>query len=253
MNKEPLDPQLNRRLWALVVIAGLTAAVVSVLEAPAFEARNVQVGGAARTSDGAILDALAIPADQALLTYDTGGAKDRVAELAWIDEASVVRQWPSTVRVVVREHAVLATVGTPSGRTWVVLGEDRLALEFRLTPPAGVPVIVAPDNVVEAVSVGEPVDGIDRAFIVARDVPGQLAPWIDSWTVDDDGNLWANLVGSAHVNLGAVGEYQTQFVSLASILGGAVSPTCISIIDLTIADTPVIHRDESCVIASQDR
>jgi len=251
VEREPIDPALNRRLWFVIAVIGCVAAVVALLEAPTFEARNAQISGAARTSEGAILDGLAITEDQALLTYDTEGAAGRLRELPWVQNVSVVRQWPSTVRVVVREHAVAATVGNPSGTSWVVMGEDRRALEVRPTPPAGVPLIVAPDVVLGQVEIGESVEGIERAYTIARDVPGQLAPWIANWSVDTEGNVWANLVGSAHVNMGPVGDYPTQFVSLASILASDVSRTCLSVIDLTIADTPVLHRDASCVLASR--
>lgn len=249
--RRSLDPRESRRWWMVVAVLAVVGSLFALFEAPFFEARRAQISGMSRTSEGAILDALAIPEDQALATYSTGEARDRVVQLPWVESASVIRQWPSTVRVVVREHEVVAAAGDSSGRQWVVLGADRVALEERLTPPAGVPLIVTPASTIEAVTIGEPLESIERAYSMALDVPDQLQPWITTWNVDGDGTVRANLVGSAIVDFGIEEDDRTQFVSLASILSGGASRTCLREIDLAIADTPVIHRDSDCLLVSR--
>ena len=221
---------------------------VTVLEAPLFEARSVQLSGNARTNEGRIHDALAIPADQALLLYDFGAAELAVSELPWVKEVEVTRQWPSTVRVVVTERGVVAALGRPDGSEWVVISDDGVVVENRATPPANVPLIVATHEIVNGTSIGESVPDAERALEVALNVPGQLDAWITTWTLDENLDLTAELVGSAEVNFGAFEDQRTQFVSLASILDGGAELTCLDRIDLSVADTPVLDRNAACIV-----
>ena len=249
--RPPIDRARNRRWWLGVVVLAIAAFIFAIFEAPAFEAASTQISGHARTSAGTIDAMLAIPDDQALITYDTGAAEQRLQELPWVQNASVVRQWPSTVRVVVREHAVVAGVGDVTGQRWMLVGEDRLAIEERFTPPANVPLIVVDDSIYDAALVGDPIAGIERAYGLAINIPSQLDPWVATWSVDEVGSVTANLTGSASAIFGPAGETRTQFVSLASILGGGASLSCIDVIDLSTPDTPVIHRGGSCITASR--
>lgn len=235
------------RWWLIGLIALVAAIVVSVLEAPMFEARSVQLSGHARTSEGLVLDALAIPPDQALLLYDVGAAEQSVAELPWVDAVSIVRQWPGTLQVVIREHGVAASIGRPDGSEWLIMSESGIVVERRATPPGSVPLIVSTHELVNSAVVGEPVSDASRALEIALDVPGQLDPWITTWSLDESGQLTAELVGSAEANFGVFEDARTQFVSLASILNGGAELTCLDRIDLSVADTPVLHRNRACI------
>ena len=246
---EPANPA---KWWLLAAIVVGAAFCIAVLEAPFFEAENVQVSGAARTSEGLILDALDIGEDQALLMYDTDEGADRIAALPWVKAVEVTRQWPSTVRVVVRERTVSATVGSPSGREWVVLGEDGVVVESRMTPPTGVPLIVATSQIIESAEIGGELEGIERVLEITQDLPLQLDPWVTTWSVDNDGRVIAKLVGTAYASFGAFEDHRTQFVSLASILDGGASLVCLERIDLTVADTPVLHRNAPCMLEAQE-
>lgn len=239
--------------WFLVALFVSTAAfVVALLEAPTFEAQNVQISGAARTSEGSILEALALDDGQALLTYNTQAGHDAVSELPWVQAVSVTRQWPSTLRVVVRERTVSAAIVEPSGDEWVVLAGDGVVVEHRMSPPSGVPLIVATDDIVDAAVIGEPLGGLERVLEISADLPLQLDPWVTTWRMDANGVVTAELVGSASANFGKLDDHRTQFVSLASILNGGASLVCLEVIDLTIADTPVVHRDPGCLLRSAE-
>ena len=235
------------RWWLIGVIVLAVAIIVSVLEAPLFEARSVQLSGNARTSEGSVHDALAIPEDQALLLYDIDVAESAVAELPWVEDVSIARQWPGTVQVVIREHPVAASIGRPDGSEWLVIAASGVVVERRATPPGSVPLIVGTDQIVDLAEIGEPVDEASRALAIALDVPGQLDPWITTWSLDEEGQLTAELVGRAEANFGAFEDSRTQFVSLASILNGGAELTCLDRIDLSVADTPVLYRSRACI------
>lgn len=245
-------PATTAKWWLLAFIVIAAAFTIAVLEAPFFEADNVQISGTARTSEGAILDALDISDDQALLMFDTGHGAEQIAQLPWVRSVEVTRQWPSTVRVVVRERAVAATVGSPSGREWIVLAEDGVVVESRLTPPTGVPLIIATTQILGDAEIGGRLAGVERVLEIAHDLPLQLDPWVTTWSVDNDGRVIAQLVGSAHASFGAFEDHRTQFVSLASILDGGAPLVCLERIDLTVGDTPVLHRNAPCMLEAQE-
>ena len=249
------DPEVThgRRGWVLLgVIVLVTAVVLALFEASFFEVRSVQVSGNARTNDGLTLDTLAVPEDQALLTHDLGASVEALSELPWVAEVDVARQWPSTLRVVIQEHAVAASIGRPNGSEWLVLAEDGSVIERRLTPPASVPLIIGTDVMVNQAEVGESIRVANRALEIIFDVPLQLDGWITTWALDDSGVLTAELVGSAEANFGAFEDPRTQFVSLASILDGGAELTCLDRIDLSVPDTPVLHRNTACILAAYE-
>ncbi len=238
------------RWWLIIVIVLITATAIALLEAPFFEANSVQLSGNARTNEGLIAAALDIPEDQALLLYDFESAEAAVAELPWVRDVSVTRVWPSTVRVVIEERGVAAAVGRPDGSEWAVISGDGVVVEHRATPPANVPLIVSTNAIVESTVIGEGVPDVERALDIALNVPQQLRAWITTWTLDENLALTAELVGSARVNFGAFEDHRTQFVSLASILNGGAELTCLDRIDLSVADTPVLHRNVGCIVES---
>ncbi len=243
----------TRFRWFLVVLfVSVAGFVVALLEASLFEAQTVQISGAARTSEGAILDALAIDDGQALLTYNTNDARVAVSDLPWVQAVSITRQWPSTLRVVVRERTVSAAIVEPSGDEWVVLASDGFVVENRMSPPSGVPLIVTTEEIVDSSIIGEPIAGLDRVLEISADLPLQLDPWVTTWRADAEGVVTAELVGSASANFGTLDDHRTQFVSLASILNGGASLVCLDVIDLTIADTPVLHRRPDCLNRSAE-
>lgn len=248
--RAPMSRSAKVRWWLAVAVVTATAFAVALLEAPFFSASHVQISGAARTSEGAILDALAIDADQALITYDIDGARAEVSDLPWVEKVTVTRQWPSTVRVVLRERTVAAAVGRPTGSQWAVIGSDGVVVEYRMTPPVGVPIIVTTNEVLDSSSIGQVISGVERALEISRDLPLQLEPWVTTWRSDGDGVV-AELVGSARADFGKMDDHRTQFVSLASILNGGADLVCLETINLSIADTPVLERDDVCMNASR--
>ncbi len=226
-------------------------AVAALLRAPFFAISTVQVSGESRTSEGAIRSALAIAPDQALATYDTDEGAALVAELPWVEEVEVNRGWPSTLRVEIRERVPAAAFAPQTGNEWIVVSRDGHVLERRLTPPTNVPLIVAPLAVVSSVGIGTVLPNIDQVMATSTNLPAQLQPWVDSWTVDSTGIVSAELIGSATAVFGRQPDHRVQFVSLASILDGGTTLACIARIDLQIPDTPVVHRDPVCMNAAR--
>ncbi len=245
--RHPLD---GWRGWLLVGAFAVAAAVFVVLKAPVFSIDEVQISGAARTSEGAILSALDIPSGTALATWDAGPGTEAIAALPWVEEVRITKAYPATVRVVVRERAVTASVGSPIRQEWLVISEDGHVLERRMTPAGDSRIVLAPAYVIDDAMVGDRVSDVDPAIVASTGLPLQLDAWVDHWRIDADGAVTIGLVGGAEAHLGRTGEHRTQYVSLASILDGGTSLVCIDHIDLEVADTPVITRDAECLVAA---
>ncbi len=237
--------------WLAFAAVILVVGAAAVLRASFFSVQHVQLTGEARTSAGAVEAALAIEPGQALATVDTGAAERRVAELPWVETVDVTRRWPSTLRVKIREHAPAAVLTDESASGWLVLGRGAQALERRLTPLVGLPVILVPKSMVQEAAIGEVVDESIDGLKIALELPSQLEPWVDSWVIDAEGSVSAELRGSARALFGEAGDNRTQYVSLASILGGDVPRACVRTIDLRIPDTPVVHRDRDCLLTAR--
>ncbi|MGI9606796.1 MAG: cell division protein FtsQ/DivIB [Acidimicrobiales bacterium] len=233
--------------WLALCAVAVAGCVLTVFRASFFEVRDVQISGAARTAPGMIHEVLALDAEQALVSVDIGSAEKAVAALPWVEQVDISRRWPSTLRVTVREHAPAVAIGRPDASRWIVVSADGTVLERRLTPPASLPLVAAPKAVVDEAVEGTSLLGSGAVVDAALDLPAQLAPWIETWTVDSRGVVSAELVGSAKAVFGDDLDHRTRFVSLASILDGGVTLSCISAIDLTIADSPVVHRNRDCL------
>ena len=186
------------------------AIVAAILKAPFFAISTVQLSGEARTSEGAIATALAIEDDQALATFDLEGAADRISTLPWVAGVQVQREWPSTLRIELVERIPAAAMVSADARDWVVVAEDLIVVERRLTPPTDVPVIVVPRSMTESAAVGSALADSEPVVELARSLPAQLEPWIDSWTMARNGEITVELVGSAAARFGFADEPETQ-------------------------------------------
>ena len=143
IDDETWQSRIAWRWWFIGALLAVIIVIVALLRAPFFAISEVQLTGEARTSEGTILDVLAIEEGQALASYDVSGAEDEIALLPWVEQVDVTRGWPSTLRVQIRERVPAAAITSAAGREWVVVSNDGHVLERRLTPPSKVPLIVA--------------------------------------------------------------------------------------------------------------
>lgn len=246
-----MNPKRAIPLAVGLVALMLGAFALSLWHAPFLRVDGVQLVGNSRTTSGAIMASLELGEEQALVSVDTDRAERAIEQLPWVEEVKVSRKWPSTVRVTIRERSAAFGAAAFGGTDWLVLARDGHVLERRLTPPSDLPLIRIPQAGFDLGSVGAPLPGMERPLRIAMDLPAQLKPWIEGWTLSKDGDVVASLVGTAIADFGAQSDHRTQFVSLASILEGDVPLACISEIDLSIEDTPVINRDPQCLEESR--
>lgn len=160
-----------RRLLVLVVVVTVAGTAWVLARSPLLDVDDVVVEGAVQTPTEEVLAAVgARPGDQ-LLDVDVDAARARLEALPWVADASVSVDWPSAVRVSVRERVPAALGWRADGTGWLVDAEGRV-----LGPARGGETLVA----IEGVEVGDPGGMLDPAASEALALVGQLPPGVAS-------------------------------------------------------------------------
>lgn len=182
--RAPLRDRFSRRRWRgrvvrwrLPLLAGLVVAVLgagtwAVLWSDWLDVERVRVQGTRYLDEPQVLTAAAVPAGTPLARLDLAAAEARVEVLPAVASASVTRDWPDGVEVVVRERepvAVLADDGQ-------LQGLDGEGVLFRTYPsqPARLPLVRATDLAPELGADGR-ADALREVAQVVASLPGSLA------------------------------------------------------------------------------
>jgi cell division protein FtsQ len=98
---------LTAATYGLIVSGQLGRVADGMLVAAGFGIENVRITGGIETPELAILEKLEI-GGASLLGFDADAARDRIAELPWIEGATIRKFYPDTLRVEVVERRPLA-------------------------------------------------------------------------------------------------------------------------------------------------
>ncbi len=114
-----------------------TFIIVGVLASPILRVDSVKAVGGTRTTAAEILEAAHVGLGSSMVLLDTGAIAARVEELPWIERASVERQWPTTLAIVVSERKPVATTVNKHGKVVAVDASGRIlgATQSRLGLP----------------------------------------------------------------------------------------------------------------------
>lgn len=86
----------------------LTARAETALIAGGFGINEVIVKGSVHTPGARVQEALQAARARTIFSYDTRAAKARLEDIGWVKSARVMRLWPSTLIVELREHEPFA-------------------------------------------------------------------------------------------------------------------------------------------------
>lgn len=111
-----------------VLAAVLGSGTYVVLGTDLLAVKTVTVSGTHNVDSSAVLAAARVPVGKAMARLDRAAVRSRVlAGEPGIASVSVEREWPSTVRLVVRERTAVAAV--PHGRSYLLV--DRAGVAYR--------------------------------------------------------------------------------------------------------------------------
>lgn len=131
-------------LTTLVVLALLVGAGWLLLGSEALGVDRVRVTGVARLSAADVEEQAQIEQGTPLVRLDTDAVAERVTALAAVRTVEVVRRWPGTVEIAVRERAPAAVVR--KGADWLLVDRGGVAFALDRRRPDGLPVLDAPSG-----------------------------------------------------------------------------------------------------------
>lgn len=234
----------RRRLRRLVVLTGVLVAVIAgVLLAlsPVLDVDRVTVAGASATPASDIIAASGILDGDAMVRLDVDGATEALEVLPWVDRATIRRDYPSAVKIVIREREPVGILS--SGDTEALVDGSGRVLGPVQPPYRELARVVIPTEIPAA---GQTVDASTRATL---DLVDAVAAGIEGHPVvitqDPAGETSLIVDDSIAVRIGDADRIATKVRSVATILD-QVDLTCVATIDVRIADRPVLTRNEPC-------
>lgn len=130
----------------LLVVAGagsvLALAAWVVLSSGALAVSRLAIAGTHRLSAAEVRAAVGPVTGEALLRVDTAGVVARVSALPGVRSVTVTRDWPHTLRVVIRERDAVAAIQRSDG--WYLIDSQGVEYGPPLRAPGALPVLSLP-------------------------------------------------------------------------------------------------------------
>jgi cell division protein FtsQ len=236
---EVLRSEARRRLRVALVVLVLVVLVAGgwfTLHSRLFAARVITVVGSVHTPARQVVAAAGL-ADHPPLIDVGAAAVAGIERLPWVAHATVSREWPDGVRIVVSERVPVAAVAqVPAAQSWAIVDRHARMLARRAVPPAGLVRIVG------AGAPGPPgteVRGLGAALRVAATLPPAFVHQVAAEREDRAGDVTLQLTSGLTVYLGSTQQLHAKYEDVAAILAGAtLAPG--SEIDVAAPATPVV-------------
>jgi len=227
----------RRALLGVLLAGAVFASVLVALHSPLLEMRHVTIDGGPHESRAMVLAAGDLLGHPPLIDVATARAASGIEGLPWVAAATVSRNWPMGISVVITERTPIGTVLLASGRI-ALLDRTGRVLGVVPSPPRGLVTLTGLGAVPAA---GGTVSAVGRAVVqVAAGVPLRLEHRIASFGADGEGVV-ARLVHGATVVFGGPGDLEEKYVALATL--EADEPAAVAsakAIDLRVAEAPVL-------------
>jgi cell division protein FtsQ len=200
-----------RRPWVWVLAGiGVLALIATCLRfAPWFAVDDVEVSGNSQVATDEVVAAASISDGTPLLTVPLDEIEQRVEALDAVAEARATRDWPSSIRIVVRERRPIGYVSLVDGVGLV--GSDGSVYREQSAEPDDLPHL--PDT-----TVGEVEDSYRSqlddsgvaAFEVARDLPRSLQKSVATIDADSARSVVVTFDDGVVVKWGSSGSSETK-------------------------------------------
>ena len=177
---------------------------------------SVKVRGTSRLTRAQVVAAAGLRPGVPLATLDTDAVRRRVAALAPVASVQVHRDWPSTVRIVIRERQARAVVVTDAGLRLV--DRDGVAFAEVASQPALLPRITV-DSSSAGPRPGSGPDPAVRAAVAVLDaLPASLQTQVVGLSAASTESVQLTLKGNRRVVWGSVRDSARKAAVLAALL-----------------------------------
>lgn len=225
----------RRRLRVLLVISSVVSAAglaFLLVTSPLLDVDRISVVGARHVTPAEVRAAAGVPLHRHLLFVDTGAIARRVEQMPWVARASVQRDLPGTLRIVIREYTPTAFVRAGSG-VMLVAANGRVFARATTSPPGAVEI----RGVRRPPAVGDQLSPPDAASVVAH-LPPALAHSVAA--VDVTTGLTLDMNGGGEIRLGDSTRLADKAASALAVIA-QLNGTTYSYIDVSLPQRPVSH------------
>jgi len=240
-----------RVLLAVTAVVALGCGAWAATDSVLLDLDQVVVQGAVRTTPEEVRFASGLRPGEPMLDVDEGAARRGVEALPWIGDASVRRQWPGRVRILVNERAPVAATEAQPGAMALIDNTGRV-LDWVPEPPSGLPVLAglppagAPGTTLAA-------DGV-ATLQVAIALPAELRTRISGLAPapGDGGEVELRLDPEGMVRLGPPDDLDRKFTAIRAVLT-QVDLRNLAVLDVRRPENPVLTRRDTAVKVSTPR
>lgn len=112
--KESSRRYLVRVFIGIGIIVALIGGWAALYNSPAFTIQNVEVEGVEHLTADEMSQLANVPTDTTLLRVDTETIRNRLKQTAWVEDVTVTRKFPDTIKITVTEREIEAIVEIPN-------------------------------------------------------------------------------------------------------------------------------------------
>jgi cell division protein FtsQ len=258
----PIDPRLRarrisvrrdearkrlHRLIAMGVAVALMVTAFLVTRSPLLDVDRVVVTGTTHLTTEVVAAATGIRRHSPMTDVNLSRARAGALALPWVESVSVRREWPATVRVVVRERTAVAVVSAPqadgAAEVWALVDRAGRVLE---AVPAAPPAMALLEGVSASSAPGSRLDATaDDLLAVAAALAPPLAAHVASVARTDDG-VELRLRERGVVRMGTADDLSAKLLAVATVLG-QVELRGLCVVDVRVPLAPSLTRTGSCL------
>lgn len=261
-----IDPRLRQRriavrraqgrrrlrvVLAVMIVGTLAYGGWRVSQSEILDLDRIVVDGAFGTEADEVRSSSGLVLTEPMISTDLDQAASNVSDLPWVAEATATREWRGTVRIDVVRRIPYAALPSAGGG-FVVIDQSGIAISRLVDTGAGeLPIIDVSANG----QLGDVQEASLPGLAVVAAMPADVDPWVDRIVVGRASSgavsLGLVLIGGPSVEFGDSRLLTDKFEALRSVLAGTVL-SCISTIDVRVADLATVLPDDDCVAALGD-
>jgi cell division protein FtsQ len=215
----------------LGIVVALAAVAWAVSVSPLLDVDHVRIRGLHHLTAAEVERAGGIHRGDAMAWLDPSRAVRDLETLPYVGQATVSREWPDTVRIVVHERQPVAWVDGPTGKA-VVDGTGRV-VETVPEPPAGLPQLLGVRTVTGVGGTIGPRDGARAAGSLGGFVAGGTA----SVETTDHGVV-LHLRSGPEIRLGSPTQVLVKVRAALAVLQASAG-TEVHYVDVSVPTNPV--------------
>ncbi|MGF1664651.1 MAG: cell division protein FtsQ/DivIB [Acidimicrobiia bacterium] len=218
------------RLFVLLGVVAVLAAVVWAFRSPMLALATFEVSGATRVDVPAVLNEAGVVEGMPLMDVDVDLARTQLEAEPWVESATVGRRWPNAIEIGVVERVPVGWVLTADGWAWVAA--DGVVVDSANEPQVGVPALVAPDRTSDSLAG-------DGAVIGMLEFMDALRPDLAGTAVIREvGSGFEAVIGGYQVRLGTGEQGRAKAAAVAAVIDRA--PAAGSIITVMAPGQPAV-------------